>query len=218
MSIGVSSIGRRRHRKGRMKHENPLGGQASLCGTGAPRAGGFLRIYFAKVLAQKRCGIQTQQIGRRKEKSIHTVEVLMSIATLGAPIAQLLSIAFGWSHLPAGARFTGFCVGILGDAIFLLSVLCMKDSWRAGIPDKDKTELVTTGIYRFSRNPAFLGFDLMYVGALMLYGNLLTLGFSVFAIVMLHSQILQEERYLVNTFGAPYQEYCRHVSRYLGRK
>ena len=40
----------------------------------------------------------------------------------------------------------------------------MKDSWQAGIPDKDKTELVTTGIYRFSRNPAFLGFDLMYVG------------------------------------------------------
>ena len=142
----------------------------------------------------------------------------MSIATLGAPIAQFLSIAFGWSYLPANARFTGFCVGILGDAIFLLSVLCMKDSWRAGIPDKDKTELVTTGIYRFSRNPAFLGFDLMYVGVLLLYGNLLTLGFSIFAIVMLHLQILQEERYLVNAFGAPYQEYCRHVFRYWGRK
>lgn len=154
----------------------------------------------------------------QKGKSIHTVEVLMSIATLGAPIAQLLSTAFGWSHLPANARFTGFCVGMLGDAIFLLSVLCMKDSWRAGIPDKDKTELVTTGIYRFSRNPAFLGFDLMYVSVLLLYGNLLTLCVSAFAIVMLHLQILQEERYLVNTFGAPYQEYCRHVSRYLGRK
>lgn len=178
----------------------------------------FYDVYFAKVLAQKRCGIQTRQIGRRKEKSIHTVEVLMSIATLGAPIAQLLSIALDWNYLPAGVRLTGFCVGMLGDAIFLLSVLCMKDSWRAGIPDKDKTELVTTGIYRFSRNPAFLGFDLMYVGVLLLYGNLLTLSFSVFAIVMLHLQILQEERYLVNTFGAPYQEYCRHVFRYLGRK
>ena len=178
----------------------------------------FYGVYFAKVLAQKQRGIQTRQIGRRKEKSIHTVEVLMSIATLGAPIAQLLSVAFGWNHLPAGVRLTGFCVGMLGDTIFLLSVLCMKDSWRAGIPDKDKTELVTTGIYRFSRNPAFLGFDLMYVGVLLLYGNLLTLSVSVFAIVMLHLQILQEERYLVNTFGAQYQEYCRHVFRYLGRK
>ena len=178
----------------------------------------FYGIYFGKMLVQKRHGICTHQIGRKKEQELHTVETLMSIATLGAPIAQLLSIAFGWSHLPAGARFTGFCVGILGDAIFLLSVLCMKDSWRAGIPDKDKTELVTTGIYRFSRNPAFLGFDLMYVGVLLLYGNLLTLSFSAFAIVMLHLQILQEERYLMNTFGAPYQEYCRHVFRYWGRK
>ena len=178
----------------------------------------FYGIYFGKMLAQKRHGIRTHQIGRRKEKSIHTVETLMSIATLGAPVAQLLSLAFGWNHLPANARFTGFCLGMLGDGIFLLSVLCMKDSWRAGIPDKDKTELVTTGIYRYSRNPAFLGFDFMYIGVLLMYGNLLTLGFSVFAMVMLHLQILQEERYLKATFGEPYREYCRHVFRYLGRR
>jgi len=97
----------------------------------------FYGIYFAKMLAQKRRGIQTRQIGRRREKDIHTVEVLMSMATLGAPIAQLLSIAFGWSHLPANARFTGFCIGMLGDAVFLLSVLCMKDSWR-GSPTRTR--------------------------------------------------------------------------------
>lgn len=178
----------------------------------------FYGIYFAKMLSQKRRGIQTRQIGRRREKSIRTVELLMSVATLGAPVAQLLSIALGWSRLPAGARLAGFCIGLLGDAIFLLSVLCMRDSWRAGIPDRDKTELVTTGIYRFSRNPAFLGFDLMYIGVLLMYANFLTLAFSAFAIVMLHLQILQEERYLASTFGAPYREYCRRVFRYLGRR
>lgn len=178
----------------------------------------FYGIYFGKMLAQGRRGIRTRQIGRRKEKSIHTVEVLMSIATLGAPAAQILSIVFGWSHLPAGARFTGVCIGMAGDLIFLLSVLCMKDSWRAGIPDQDKTALVTTGIYRYSRNPAFLGFDCMYIGVLLLYGNWLTLFFSVFAMVMLHLQILQEERYLTATFGDAYTEYKAHVFRYLGRR
>lgn len=178
----------------------------------------FYGIYFGKMLMQKQQGIRTHQIGRRKEKGLHTVETLMSIATFGAPAAQLLSIAFGWNHLPAEARFTGFCIGILGDLIFLLSILCMKDSWRAGIPDKDKTELVTRGIYRYSRNPAFLGFDLMYVGVLLMYGNLLTLGFSVFAVVMLHLQILQEERYLAGTFGAAYTDYKKTVFRYLGRR
>lgn len=178
----------------------------------------FYGIYFIKALAQKRRGIQTRQIGSRKEKGIHAVELLMSVATLGAPIAQLLSVALGWSWLPAGARFTGFVLGMLGDAVFLLSVLCMKDSWRAGIPREDKTALVTTGMYRFSRNPAFLGFDLMYLGVLLLYANPLTLGFSLFAVVMLHLQILQEEKYLTAVFGELYREYCRQVYRYLGRK
>ena len=178
----------------------------------------FYGIYLIKQWRQKRRGIQTMQIRRGKEAQIHTVETLMGIATVGIIPAQLLSIAFGWSHLPANARFTGFCIGMVGDFIFLISVLCMKDSWRAGIPDRDRTELVTDGIYAFSRNPAFLGFDLQYIGVLLMYCNLLTELFTVFAIVMLHLQILQEERYLTAAFGAEYLKYRHQVFRYLGRR
>lgn len=178
----------------------------------------FYVIYFTKMMSQKRHGIQTHQIGRVKEKSIHTVEILMSIATFTAPVVQMVSITLEWNHMPANARFTGFCVGLLGDVIFLYSVLCMKDSWRAGIPDKDRTELVTSGIYRYSRNPAFLGFDLMYAGLLLMYFNLSMLVVSVFAIIMLHLQILQEERYLTENYGESYREYRKHVFRYLGRR
>ena len=135
-----------------------------------------------------------------------------------APVIQILSIIFGWNHMPANARFTGFCIGMLGDLIFLTSVLCMKDSWRAGIPDKDRTELVTSGIYRYSRNPAFLGFDFMYIGMLLMYFNLPMLAVSAFAIIMLHLQILQEERYLTENYGESYREYRKHVFRYLGRR
>ncbi|MGM9653048.1 MAG: methyltransferase family protein [Eubacteriales bacterium] len=178
----------------------------------------FYGIYLVKQWGQKRRGIQTMQIGRRKDAHTHTVETLMGIATVGIIPAQLMSIGFGWSHLPAGARFTGFCVGLLGDLLFLISVICMKDSWRAGIPDKDRTELVTDGIYRYSRNPAFLGFDLQYIGVLLMYCNLLTGMFTAFAIVMLHLQILQEERYLAAAFGAEYLDYRHRVFRYLGRR
>lgn len=178
----------------------------------------FYGIYLVKQWRQKRRGIRTLQIGRGKDARTHTVETLMGIATVGIIPAQLLSIGFGWCHLPASARFTGFCVGMLGDLLFLLSVLCMKDSWRAGIPDSDRTELVTDGIYRYSRNPAFLGFDLMYIGVFLMYCNLLTGMFTVFAIVMLHLQILQEERYLTAAFGAVYLDYRHQVLRYLGRR
>lgn len=178
----------------------------------------FYGIYLVKQWRQKRRGIQTMQFGRGKDAQTHTVETLMGIATVGIIPAQLLSITFGWSHLPANSRFTGFCVGMVGDLIFLISVLCMKDSWRAGIPDKDKTELVTDGIYAYSRNPAFLGFDLQYIGVLFMYCNLLTGIFTIFAIVMLHLQILQEERHLSAAFGAEYLDYRHQVLRYLGRR
>ena len=178
----------------------------------------FYGIYLVKQWMQKRRGIQTMQIGRRKEAQSHRVETLMGIATLGIIPAQLLSIALGWSHLPANARFTGFCVGMLGDLIFLISVICMKDSWRAGIPGRDRTELVTGGIYAFSRNPAFLGFDLQYIGVLLMFCNLQTASFTGFAFTMLHLQILQEERYLTAAFGRAYLDYRHQVLRYLGRR
>ena len=178
----------------------------------------FYGVYFVKQWTQKRHGIRTMQIGRSQDPRVHSVERLMSIATVGIIPAQLLSIGFGWNHLPAGARFSGFCVGLIGDLIFLCAVLCMKDSWRAGIPDRDRTALVTNGIYRFSRNPAFLGFDLQYIGVLLMFCNLLTALFTAFAIAMLHMQILQEERHLSASFGAAYQAYRRDVFRYLGRR
>lgn len=178
----------------------------------------FYLIYFVKMLAQKRRGVRTHQIGSRKEAGLHTVETLMSIATFAIVPLQLLSIALDWSCLGANARFTGFCIGMLGDLVFFISVLCMKDSWRAGIPKQDRTALVTTGIYRFSRNPAFLGFDLMYIGVLLMFSNVLMALFTAFAVTMLHLQILQEEKYLQKIFGKEYAAYCKRVSRYLGRK
>ena len=178
----------------------------------------FYGIYFAKMFAQTRRGIKTHQSGMRKEKTLHRVETLMSAATLGIVLAQLLSIAANWSFLTYGARFTGFVTGLSGDAVFLSAVLCMKDSWRAGIPGKDKTKIVTEGVYKFSRNPTFLGFDLMYIGVFLMYANVLTGFFTVFAVLMLHLQILQEEKYMLSEFGEEYADYKKHVCRYLGRR
>lgn len=178
----------------------------------------FYGIYYTKMLIQRQQGIKTNQIGSRKEKGLHTVETLMSVATGGIVVVQLASVIFEWSMMPVSCRFTGFLIAMAGDIIFLVSVIKMKDSWRAGIPENDSTSLVTDGIYKFSRNPAFLGFDFMYIGMLLLYMNIATIVFTVFAVTMLHMQILQEERYLQDIFGDEYLEYKKHVFRYLGRR
>lgn len=178
----------------------------------------FYTVYFVKMLLQKKQGIKTRQIGKRKEKGLHTVEMLMSVATLSAPVIQLISIFTDGSILPEPVRWAGFFIGMLGDAVFLTAVVTMKNSWRAGIPASDKTELIQNGIYRWSRNPAFLGFDLMYAGICMMFCNPFTAVSSLFAMTMLHCQILQEEKYLAAAFGEPYLSYKARVHRYIGRK
>ena len=178
----------------------------------------FYAIYFAKQLAQKKRGIQTRQLGKRKEKQIRTVETLLSFTTLVIVPVQLLSVFFGWNASPNALRLAGCVIGLSGDLVFLVAVITMKDSWRAGIPDEDKTELISNGIYRYSRNPAFLGFDLMYLGILLMYLNLALLAMTLLTAVALHLQILQEEKYLCATFGDAYLAYKARTARYLGRR
>ncbi len=178
----------------------------------------FYSIYFGKMIIQKRQGIQTRQLGKGKNQNVRTVEILVSVATLLIIPIQLISIIFDLTILNNNIRFLGFLVGIIGDILFLISIITMKNSWRAGIPSEDKTEFISNGIYKISRNPAFLGFDLMYISICLLYCNVFTLIFSLFAIIMLHFQILQEEKYLEKTFGEKYITYKNKVFRYIGRR
>lgn len=103
--------------------------------------------------------------------------------------------------------------------MFVTSVVTMRDSWRAGVSKTDKTELVTDEIYRINRNPAFLGFDLVYIGILLMFFNPCLLAVSAFAMLMFHLQIVNvEEDFLLEKFGQEYLTYKKKVNRYIGRK
>lgn len=116
-------------------------------------------------------------------------------------------------------RICGAVIGALGATVFVTSVVTMRDSWRAGVSKTDKTGLVTDGIYQISRNPAFLGFDLVYIGILLMFFNPWLLIASVFAMLMFHLQIVNvEEDFLLETFGQEYLAYKKKVNRYIGRK
>lgn len=175
----------------------------------------FYIAYFTKMLLQRKKGIQTDQIGKgSKSRKILFVELLMKIATLGIVPVEVVSILGEYQLWNNVLCQIGAVISSLGVAVFILAMYTMHDSWRAGIPALDKTELVTNGIYRFSRNPAFLGFDLLYVGILLAFFNWVHLVAVIYAIVMLHLQILQEEVYLVSVFGDDYLAYKKRTGRY----
>ena len=120
----------------------------------------FYGCYFGKMFLQKRQGIQTNQIGKGKTGTAKVIETLMKITTILVPLVEVICIVFNQTMLPFGARIKGALIAAVGDIVFVISVVTMKDSWRAGVSETDKTELITNGIYQISRNPAFLGFGL----------------------------------------------------------
>ncbi len=76
--------------------------------------------------------------------------------------------------------------------------------------------IVTTGIYAYTRNPMYLGLGLGLVAWTVFLGNLAAaLGVPVFIVYMNRFQIAPEERVLAEKFGAPYDEYCRRVRRWI---
>ena len=168
---------------------------------------------------QKKKGIQTDQIGKGKTGFVKMIELTMKVATLLVPVMEVISISLNISNLPLIVRDVGIIIAILGDIVFAISVWTMKDSWRAGVSPTDKTELVTDGIYQISRNPAFLGFDLVYVGVFLIFFNWVLFLVSVFAMIMFHLQIVNvEEDFLLDSFGEDYIAYKKKVNRYFGRK
>lgn len=179
----------------------------------------FYGVYFAKLFHQRKQGIQTDLLGKGKEGFTKFIEVTLKIATYAVVVVEAVSIFMNRYLDFTGLRAVGAILGILGVGIFIVSVLTMRDSWRAGVSKEEKTELVTTGIYAYSRNPAFLGFDLIYLGILLMFFNWGLFAVTLLAVVMLHLQIVNvEENFLITTFGEDYLEYRKKVCRYIGRR
>ena len=129
----------------------------------------FYTFYFAKIVIQKKQSIKTNQMGiGNKPKKVLRIERIMSLATVLACVIGVGSI-FMVKHFPVTEiRIVGVLVGILGVIFFALATITMKTSWRVGIPE-EKTTLITQGIYRISRNPAFVGFDLLYLSICLMF-------------------------------------------------
>ena len=183
----------------------------------------FYAAYLGKKFVQRRQGITTNQIGKgTKPRKVLLIENIMGWATIAVIPVEIFSIIIfpKMTLLPAlrecpALQWTGLGITAIGIAFFIVAMLTMADSWRAGIPDKDRTELVQKGIYRISRNPAFVGFDLMYIGLLLAFPNILHLLFALFPVIMLDLQIRQEEQFCREAFGREYEEYRKRVRRYL---
>ena len=178
----------------------------------------FYGVYFLKLILQRKKGIQTNQMGKGdKKEGTKGVEKALYRSSFALAVIQCCSIAMGNRDLlinNTSLRLTGLGIAGLGTICFIIAIITMRDSWRAGVDTSHQTTLITSGIYRYSRNPAFVGFDLLYIGLAAAFPNGILVAVSCMGIVMMHLQIREEEKALSDLFGTAYDVYKKKTPRY----
>jgi protein-S-isoprenylcysteine O-methyltransferase Ste14 len=113
-----------------------------------------------------------------------------------------------WDHV-------GLAIGLLGLAICAIAQWTMGNSWRVGIDTQSSTALVTGGIYRYVRNPTYLGLFLLNAGIWLIWPTCAMALFALTFYILLEVQVRCEEEYLESVHGADYSAYVRRSKRYL---
>jgi len=116
-----------------------------------------------------------------------------------------------------------FALRILGGAMVIAGFLLtgsaisqMRKVHTSPDPHQPVTALVTGGPYRFTRNPIYLGFLLIYLGFTMAAGTLWGwLGSPFLLMTVTNAVIRAEEIYLDEKFGEGYKEYRSHVRQWI---
>jgi len=135
-----------------------------------------------------------------------TILVMLCVHFLSASIKIIPS---PWNLLGSIFVFPGIVLNLLGDRLFQQAGTTVK-------PGEESSFLVTTGVFRFSRNPMYLGFALILTGAAVLCGTFAPfLVIPVFIILVEKHFIISEETMLERTFGWAYLEYKEKVRRWL---
>jgi protein-S-isoprenylcysteine O-methyltransferase Ste14 len=121
------------------------------------------------------------------------------------------------------ARFTGnAAMGVGSGAIVvgLLLLVLAGGSFRQAdtdmIPFRDVRALVTDGVYRFTRNPMYLGMALILLGVACTTGTVSGLVIPVLFMVIIEIRYIRPEELLLREqFGEDFEDYCRSVRRWL---
>lgn len=144
---------------------------------------------------------------------------------LPPPLFFLAALFFGYSldrvirwHLPNWAINSYLAVFFAALAVLIITsaLWVFRRHNTTVIPYRKARTLLTSGPFRYSRNPLYLSFALLHIACALAQhspGMLLTLPFAVWAIQ--HHVITQEEQALAALFGEQWQQYRRRVRRWL---
>ena len=122
-----------------------------------------------------------------------------------------------WSFSSAGQQVIVLILCLIAAILGLAGIVSFAKASTTVDPHRPKkaTRLVTTGIYRFSRNPMYLSLAVLLIAAFFYLGTLSSLVMlPLFVFYMNNFQIEPEEEVLSELFGDEYHQYCTQVRRW----
>ena len=144
------------------------------------------------------------------------------------PIASLLVVALylagaeyyallaplQWLQHPS-LQWLGLALMSLALVVVLLAQAQMGDAWRIGVDYENDTRFVQRGLFRYSRNPIFVGILLSVLGYFLLLPNALNLLILMLDLALIQVQVSIEEQHLAGRHGEAYARYRREVRRWV---
>ena len=137
----------------------------------------------------------------------------------GAALIAMLVLRRFWP-MPvlsqAMALVSGIALLLLGLAIVIPGRRALRAAGTNVNPSRPTTAIVASGLFRFSRNPLYVGLTLLYCGITLALNTWWGFVLLVPVLIIMHrGVILREERYLEQKFGQTYLQYRSRVRRYL---
>ena len=129
-------------------------------------------------------------------------------------LAMLSPEALDVHEVPGWAQIVGLLIGSAGLVLVVVAQAQMGRSWRIGIDDAP-TALITHGVFRFSRNPIYLGMLLLAVGVAVVAPSGWTVTGLVLVYVLIGFQARAEEEHLVRQHGDAFVRWARRVGRFV---
>ncbi len=193
-----------------------------------PRLALALCILWFVSLFVARSIIQWKRTGSTGFKGLHgrigslpwMAGVALGLGLLLAPLAPVATL-FDW---PGGTllvtqtslHLAGASATLVGTIGALLAQLSMGDSWRIGVDEAERTQLVTSGLFAWVRNPIFSFVTLSVLGLVLLAPSILSLLAAFLTVFGIEIQVRAvEEPYLENAQGEAYARYSAAVGRFV---
>lgn len=132
-----------------------------------------------------------------------SVAALIAAAVL-APVSDT-----GWTIKAA-------IIAIVGAAIVMVAQVQMGRAWRVGVREGDAPLFISHGLFRYSRNPIFVGMMLVGLSAAMVSGTWWSWSALAVFIASCAVQVRIEEAHLEASFGQSYREFRSSVPRWVG--